>query len=498
MLSATGSGLELERMALSHLLKAGAALLALSVLVGCEEEGHLPRNGRHYVPIPGHMVSLMSEKGTTKHQPILVRAYKKESELEIWKQNLAGDYVHLKTYPMCRWSGQLGPKVREGDRQVPEGFYSITPAQLNPNSSYYLSFNVGYPNAYDRSHGRTGNHIMVHGACSSMGCFSMTDEQIAEIYAITREAFAGGQKAIQLQSFPFRFTPQNMAKFRADPNMPFWKTLKEGSDSFEVSKRETQVSVCERRYVFNRTAKDSARFEASSACPPSETNEAVVAAVSTKARADDVKVAELIQSGTRAVRRIYKDGDQHESFKSVQMAKVSADGQRLEPTKANVSRVAEVSRPDDLEHGPVEIPVDELKGKAGKSAREIAASLPVAKDAAATGAVAAVAPAVPAKAAAVAVPAAASAPVPAAETARAFAPSSTPFYQGWLGFGSKSDDGKTESREASQPQPVNVPLPPKAPPRQAGGATVDKLVETTPPAPERRKNVLAALFSTAD
>ncbi|HRJ69117.1 MAG TPA: murein L,D-transpeptidase family protein, partial [Beijerinckiaceae bacterium] len=375
-------------MALSHLLKAGAAALVLSFLVGCEEDARLSRNGRHYVPIPGHMISLMAEKGTTKHQPILIRAFKKESELEVWKQNLTGEYVHLKTYPMCRWSGQLGPKVREGDRQVPEGFYSITPAQMNPNSSFYLSFNVGYPNAYDRAHDRTGSLIMVHGACSSMGCFSMTDEQIAEIYAITREAFAGGQKAVQLQSFPFRFTPQNMAKFRADPNMPFWKTLKEGSDSFEVSKRETQVSVCERRYVFNRTAKDNARFEAAAACPPSETNDAVASAVAAKARNDETKVAELVQSGTRAVRRIYKDGDQHPSFKTVQMAKVSSDGQYLEPTKANVSRVAEVSRPDDLEHGPIEIAIEDLKGKASLPARQLAVSLPAKKDALTTGAVA--------------------------------------------------------------------------------------------------------------
>ncbi len=80
----------------------------------------------------------------------------------------------LKTFPMCRWSGQLGPKVKEGDRQVPEGFYTITPGAMNPNSSFYLSFNVGYPNNFDRQLGRSGAHIMVHGDCSSMGCFAMT------------------------------------------------------------------------------------------------------------------------------------------------------------------------------------------------------------------------------------------------------------------------------------------------------------------------------------
>ena len=117
----------------------------------------------------------MDEKGTNQPAPILIRTYKKEAELEIWKMKADGQYALLKTYPMCRWSGQLGPKTREGDRQVPEGFYTITPGQMNPNSNYYLSFNVGYPNAYDRALGRTGGDIMVHGICSSAGCFSMTD-----------------------------------------------------------------------------------------------------------------------------------------------------------------------------------------------------------------------------------------------------------------------------------------------------------------------------------
>ena len=115
----------------------------------------------------------------------------------------------------------MGRRVREGDTQVPEGFYAITPGQMNPNSNYYLSFNVGYPNAYDHAHGRSGTSIMVHGACSSAGCFSMTDQQIAEIYAIAREAFAGGQPAIQMQTLPFHMTPENIAKYRLDPEHRF-------------------------------------------------------------------------------------------------------------------------------------------------------------------------------------------------------------------------------------------------------------------------------------
>jgi len=165
-----------------------AASLALA-LTACGDQ--YSRSTRHLSPIPPATMALMAKKGMSKDDPILIRAYKKESEMEVWKRGSDGRYALLKTYPICRWSGQLGPKVKEGDRQAPEGFYSVTPAQLNPNSAYYLSFDTGYPNAFDRAHGRTGSALMVHGTCSSRGCFAMTDEAIAEVYAMAREAFAG-------------------------------------------------------------------------------------------------------------------------------------------------------------------------------------------------------------------------------------------------------------------------------------------------------------------
>lgn len=444
-------------MTVSRWIKPGAALLALALLAGCEEDGRLSRNSRHYTPISPKMVALMAEKGTTKYSPILLRAYKQESELEVWKMNASGEYVHLKTYPMCRWSGQLGPKKVEGDRQVPEGFYTITEKSLNPNSAYYLSFNVGYPNAYDRAHGRTGSLIMVHGACSSMGCFSMTDEQIAEIYAVTREAFAGGQKGIQFQSFPFRFTPQNMAKFRADPNMPFWKMLKEGADTFELTKREPQVAICERKYAFDRPA----RGGASEACGPADTTSPVVQAVAEKARADEIKVAELVASGVGAVRRVYKDGDQHHVFKGVRYAASGEDGRYIAPVAGNVSRVAEVSRPDALEAGPVEIPVGQPRDRGQKPAK---AASPV-PGKAGTAVAASPAPVAPAQ----------------AYTSQPQGQSAVTggLFRNWLGGSSESE--KTESItavEPATPQPSKVPLPPKAPERQAGvSPTVDKTVD---------------------
>ncbi|HRK23609.1 MAG TPA: murein L,D-transpeptidase family protein [Beijerinckiaceae bacterium] len=394
----------------------------------------------------------MSEKGTNKHAPVVLRAFKKESELEIWKQNAAGEYILLKTYPMCRWSGQLGPKVREGDRQVPEGFYSITPTSLNPNSSFYLSFNVGYPNAYDRAHGRTGSAIMVHGACSSAGCFSMTDEQIAEIYAITREAFAGGQKAIQLQSYPFRFTTQNLAKFRADPHMPFWKMLKEGSDSFELSKQEVQVSVCEARYAFNR----GQRTDGSPVCGPQDGTSPLVQAVAAKARSDEQKVAELAASGVGAVRRIYKDGDQHPAFRTTHFAATDSEGRTIASPRSSASRVAEVSRPDALDHGPVEVAVDSLKGRGQAPAAALARTN-----------LATQAPALPSPPPVVAAPA-----TPAAPSANAFSPTVTgnsSIFRGLLGGSPEpSRPDVVTAVEPDRPQPVRIPLPPRAPQRQAG------------------------------
>ena len=158
----------------------------------------------------------------------------------------------MKTYPICRWSGDLGPKKKEGDRQAPEGFYAITRGQINPNSNYYLAFNTGFPNAFDRAHGYTGSELMVHGDCSSRGCYAMTDEQIQEIYALARESFYGGQKEFQFQAFPFRMTALNMAKHRNNPNFAFWKEIKEGYDDFEATHQEPKVAVCEKRYVFDR------------------------------------------------------------------------------------------------------------------------------------------------------------------------------------------------------------------------------------------------------
>ncbi len=326
-----------------RLLPIAVALTISLGLAACEESRYRGA-ARHNIPIPNEVMALMSEKGMNRANPVLIRSFKKESELEVWKMASDGQYKLLKSYPMCRWSGQLGPKKREGDRQAPEGFYHITPAHMNPNSAFYLSFNMGYPNNFDRAHGRTGAHLMVHGACSSAGCYSMSDDQIAEIYAIVREAHNGGQQAVQMQALPFRMTAENLAKHRYDQHMPFWRNLKEGADIFEVARVAPKVSVCQARYAFNRTE----------SCNEDSASSNILAAAAEKRRKDDAEVAALVASGTPAVRVVYQDGGQHPKFTQILMAN---GPDVLEQKAAWGSRSVGVSRPDAVMAAPQEIAV---------------------------------------------------------------------------------------------------------------------------------------------
>lgn len=295
-----------------------AAVVAGSVaLTGCQTDG--VDMAKAMKPLSAEMLALIESKGMDKNAPILVRIFKEESELEVWKKNRDGEFALLKTYPICRWSGELGPKIKQGDRQAPEGFYTITPAQMNPRSQYYLSFNLGYPNAFDRAHGRTGSHLMVHGACSSAGCYSMTDEQIAEIYALGREAFFGGQKTFQVQAYPFRMTPLNMARHRNNPHFAFWKMLKVGYDHFEVARAEPKVEVCEKRYVFDPQqppgSTEPLRFNPTARCPDYVVPPEIADAVAAKEKRDELAFAELVKRGTPTVpTKMGLDGGMHPSF----------------------------------------------------------------------------------------------------------------------------------------------------------------------------------------
>lgn len=251
---------------IARFFRAGLLMTALAV-AGCTGSTLDMSNPAAEKPLPARILTSMKAKGMNRNSPVMARIFKEEGKLEIWKQKTTGRYDMIASYDICKWSGKLGPKFTEGDRQAPEGFYTVRPTQMNPRSSYHLAFNIGYPNAYDRANGRTGSNLMVHGACSSSGCYSMSDEQIEQIYAFGRDAFRGGQTEFQIQAFPFRMTAANMARYRNDHNYEFWKMLKEGYDHFEITRIPPKVDVCEQRYVFNRTTEGGATFSATAACP---------------------------------------------------------------------------------------------------------------------------------------------------------------------------------------------------------------------------------------
>jgi murein L,D-transpeptidase YafK len=224
----------------------------------------------HLRPLSKDTMMLLGKRGMNTQAAIFIRIYKEESELEVWKLRDDGRYYHFKTYPICNWSGEVGPKLRQGDRQSPEGFYQITREQMKPDSHFHLAFNLGYPNPFDKAHRRTGDALMVHGKCASAGCYAMTDCLMEEIYALAREAFIGGQDAIPVHAFPFRMTQTNMARHAKSKWQPFWKNLKQGYDHFELTRQVPAIAICNRRYVVNVTLPNGitqASLRPEAACP---------------------------------------------------------------------------------------------------------------------------------------------------------------------------------------------------------------------------------------
>jgi len=252
---------------------------------------------------------------------ILVRVFKEEAELEVWKQDTTGRFQILKTYPICRWSGDLGPKLREGDRQTPEGFYRITPELMNPHSNYYLAINTGYPNSFDKANSRDGSLLMIHGACWSVGCYAMTDEQISEIYSLARDSFLGGRPSFQVQAYPFRLTPANLARHRNNPNFAFWKMLKIGNDHFEATHLEPKVDVCNRFYVFDAQRSPNSPkplvFNPTGKCPAFVVDPKIARRALEKQRADELEYAQLLEDNVPAA-PIYSemDGGMNEVFRA--------------------------------------------------------------------------------------------------------------------------------------------------------------------------------------
>jgi murein L,D-transpeptidase YafK len=299
-----------------------AWIVAAAALVAASGSARAASVSKGEAPIPAATLALMAARETTAAAPVLIRSYKKEAEMEVWKLSRNGWYVLIKTFPICRWSGQLGPKTSPGDRQTPEGFYSVGPKQMNPNSHYYLSFDTGFPNAYDRAHGGSGSFLMVHGTCSSAGCYAMTDRGVGEIYAIARDALRGGQAAFQFQAYPFRMSAQNIAKHRSDANIEFWRQLKEGSDRFEATGEEPAVAVAGGHYVFG---------------PPSDPAREALAKAHLLREAANVRA--LVAEGSPAIKTTYSDGGQHPAF-----AALARQGANL----------GDISRPEALAYAGIE------------------------------------------------------------------------------------------------------------------------------------------------
>lgn len=193
----------------------------------------------------------LSAAGLRLGDPIFIRAFKQERIVELHVENITtGKFELFRTYPIAAASGVIGPKLKEGDGQVPEGFYSVPLSRMNPESKFHLSFNIGFPNAYDTSHQRTGSLIMIHGSNVSLGCLAMTDPKIEEIYTLTDAALRNGQPLVPVHLFPFRMTDERLSQAAENPNAEFWKTLKQGHDLFEMNRVPPEINVENGRYVF--------------------------------------------------------------------------------------------------------------------------------------------------------------------------------------------------------------------------------------------------------
>jgi murein L,D-transpeptidase YafK len=306
--------------------------------VTCLGEDSVPLPAKATKELPPELLSLLRQKKMPKHSPILVRIFKEEAELEVWKQDTTGRFQILKVFPICRWSGDLGPKLHEGDRQAPEGFYTVTPELMNPNSNFYLAINTGYPNSFDKANNRDGSALMIHGDCSSSGCFAMTDEQIGEIYALARDSLLG-RPSFQIQAYPFRLTPANLARHRTHPQLAFWKMLKIGNDHFEATHLEPKVDVCNRRYVFDAQPPPNSPyplvFDPTGKCPAFVVNPKIARRALEKQRTDELEYALLLKEDVPAA-PIYSglDGGMNEVFVArfpgrVTLAKVLPYASRL-------------------------------------------------------------------------------------------------------------------------------------------------------------------------
>ena len=235
---------------MKHILSLFFLSIGLSLIA--QEPASTARSRKAIADNEAQLSEALAKKGIQLGDPIFIRIFKESSELEVWiKPEDESRFKLFKTYEICDFSGELGPKTKQGDGQSPEGFYFVNAKRFNPWSSYHLSLNMGYPNAYDRGKNYTGDYLMIHGNCVSIGCYAMTDAGIEEIYTIAHKAIANGQQFFRVHSFPFRMTSQKMEANANHEWIAFWQNLKTGYDWFEEKKTPPNVEVSQGKYVFN-------------------------------------------------------------------------------------------------------------------------------------------------------------------------------------------------------------------------------------------------------
>lgn len=221
-------------------------LMALT-LAGCTANTFPVDTRRGNAPQTQSLIQASESVGAKSNSPTLIRIFKESHELELWRKTSSGAYALVRSYDICAFSGDLGPKNKQGDRQAPEGFYSIKPHQMNYNSVRFLSMNTGFPNEYDKFHKATGSALMIHGGCDSAGCYAIQDGPMQEVFAAVRDSLKAGQKSVQLQIYPFRMSKWAMMT-HTSKHEDFWHQLKFGYDKFESTRRELDVIVVKGRY----------------------------------------------------------------------------------------------------------------------------------------------------------------------------------------------------------------------------------------------------------
>jgi len=193
----------------------------------------------------------MADAGFALGDRLYIQLTKYPAELTVYVETDGGTYAPFRTWPICTYSGGLGPKRKQGDGKSPEGFYAVRPGAMNPASSYHLSFNLGYPNRYDRAQGYTGDYLMVHGRCVSIGCYAMTDDVIEQIWTLMDAAYQAGQSSVPVHIFPFRMTPEAMQIASGHPESAFWNQLAPAWQAFEESGKVPGVTVRGGKYVLS-------------------------------------------------------------------------------------------------------------------------------------------------------------------------------------------------------------------------------------------------------